>query len=117
MQKRQLELEEKSHKEAVAKRRRELQQAKENGYISGTTEGRQLFINLFLPYSEALRRRLDEAMSGKARKRGMFAVHTHVLSLLAEIELRLETVPYERDIQSSIDRYPGQPLAFNEDNI
>ena len=31
MQKRQLELEEKSHKEAVAKRRRELQQAKEKG--------------------------------------------------------------------------------------
>ena len=56
-------------------------------------------------------------MSGKARKRGMFAVHTHVLSLLAEIELRFETVPYERGIQSSIDRYTGQPLEFNEDTI
>ena len=79
MQTRQLELEEQSHKEAVAKRRRELQQAKEKGYISGTTEGRQLFINLFLPYSEALRRRLDEAMTRKARKWESFAVHTHVL--------------------------------------
>ena len=81
MQTRQLELEEQSHKEAVAKRRRELQQAKEKGYMSGTTEGRQLFINLFLPYSEALRRRLDEAMSGKASKWGSFAVHTHALIL------------------------------------
>ena len=79
MQTRQLELEEQSHKEAVAKRRRELQQAEEKGYISGTTEGRQLFINLFLPYSEALRRRLDEAMTRKARKWESFAVHTHVL--------------------------------------
>ena len=79
IQTRQLELEEQSHKKVVAKRRRELQQAEEKGYISGTTEGRQLFINLFLPYSEALRRRVDEAMSGKARKWGSFAVHTHVL--------------------------------------
>ena len=79
MTKRQLELEEQSHKEAVAKRRRELQQTKEKGYISGTTEGRQVFINLFLPYSEALRRRLNESMSGKASKWGSFAVHTHTL--------------------------------------
>ena len=79
MTKRQLELEEKSHKEAVAKRRRELQQAKENGYISGTTEGRQLFINRFVPYSEALRRRVGEAMSGKARKWGSFAFHIYIL--------------------------------------
>ena len=81
MTKRQPELEEQSHKEAVVKRRRELQQAKEKGYMSGTTEGRQLFINLFLPYSEALRRRLDEAMSGKASKWESFAVHTHALIL------------------------------------
>ena len=90
MQTRQLELEEQSHKEAVAKRRRELQQAKEKGYISGTTEGRQLFINLFLPYSEALRQRLNETMSGKASKWGSFAVHTHELSE----ELGIEYLAY-----------------------
>ena len=90
MQTRQIELEEQSHKEAVAKRRRELQQAKEKGYISGTTEGRQLFINLFLPYSEALRQRLNETMSGKASKWGSFAVHTHELSE----ELGIEYLAY-----------------------
>lgn len=79
MTKRQLKLEEQSHKEAIAKLRRELQQAKEKGYISGTTEGRQLFINLFLPYLEALRQRLNEVMSSKAIKWGSFAVHTLAL--------------------------------------
>ena len=88
MNTRQIDLEEQSHKEAVAKRRRELQEAKEKGYMSGgTTEGRQLFINLFLPYAEALRRRLDEAMSGKASKWAQFANHTHQLSE----ELGIET--------------------------
>ena len=77
---RQIDLEEQSHKEAVAKRRRELQKAKEKGYMSGTAEGRQLFINLFLPYTEALRQRLDEAISGKASKWAQFANHTHQLS-------------------------------------
>ena len=50
MNKAQLELEEQSHREAVIKRRRELQAAKEKGYASGTTEGRALSRGLFLPY-------------------------------------------------------------------
>ena len=60
MNSKQLALEEQSHREAVKKRRRDLQQAKEKSYISGTTEGRQLFLNLFLPYSEVLKKRLQE---------------------------------------------------------
>ena len=91
MNTRQIDLEEQSHKEAVAKRRRELQEAKEKGYMSGgTTEGRQLFINLFLPFAEDLRRRLDEAMSGKASKWAQFANHTHQLSE----ELGIEYIAY-----------------------
>ncbi|WP_037990659.1 DNA-directed RNA polymerase [Synechococcus sp. CC9616] len=90
MNSRQLKLEEQSHREAVKKRRRDLQQAKEKSYISGTTEGRQLFLNLFLPYSEALNDRLQIVMQGKASKWGHFAIHTHDLTE----ELGVEYVAY-----------------------
>ncbi len=70
MNKTQLELEEQSHREAVTKRRRELQVAKEKGYVSGTAEGRELFRGLLLPYSDAIRIRIDTVMSGKASKWG-----------------------------------------------
>ena len=77
---RKLKLEEQSHREAVKKRRRDLQQAKNKSYISGTTEGRQLFLNLFLPYSEALKERLQTVIQGKANKWGQFAIHNHDLT-------------------------------------
>ena len=86
--KRQKELEELSHREAVKKRRRDLQKAKDKSYISGTTEGRQLFRNLFLPYSEALKERLRTVLEGKASKWGHVSIHTHSLTEeLGQIEL------------------------------
>ena len=77
---RQLKQEQHSHREAVKKRRCDLHQAKEKSYISGTTEGRQLFLNLFLPYSEVLNEHLQIVMQGKASKWGQFAIHTHDLT-------------------------------------
>mgnify|MGYP001315205401 CR=1 FL=1 len=88
--KRQKELEEQSHREAVKKRRRDLQKAKDKSYISGTTEGRELFRNLFLPYSEVLKERLQTAIQGRASKWGQFAIHTHSLT----VELGVEYVAY-----------------------
>ena len=76
MHKTQLELEEQSHREAIVKRRRDLQAAKEKGYVSGTTEGRELFRGLFLPYSDAVRLRINTVMSGKVSKWGQFATYT-----------------------------------------
>ena len=90
MHKTQLEREEQSHREAIVKRRRELQAAKEKGYVSGTTEGRELFRGLFLPYSDAVRLRIDTVMSGKASKWGQFATHTHQLTE----ELGIDYVAY-----------------------
>jgi hypothetical protein len=90
MQKTQLELEEQSHREAVIKRRRDLQAAREKGYVSGTTEGRELFRGIFLPYSDTVRLRIDNVISGKASKWGQFATHTHQLTE----ELGIEYVAY-----------------------
>jgi len=90
MNRTQLELEEQSHREAVTKRRRELQVAKEKGYVSGTDEGRKLFGRLFLPYSDAMKLRIDTVKSGKASKWGQFATHTHQLTE----ELGIEYVAY-----------------------
>ena len=90
MHKTQLELEEQSHREAVIKRRRELQVAKEKGYVSGTAEGRELFRGLFLPYSDAVKLRINTVMTGKASKWGQFATHTHQLTE----ELGIEYVAY-----------------------
>ncbi|QNI87646.1 hypothetical protein [Synechococcus sp. ROS8604] len=90
MNKTQLKLEEQSHREAVAKRRRGLQSAKEKGYISGTTEGRELFRGLFLPYSDTVRSRIDDVTSGKASKWAQFANHTDQLTE----ELGIEYVAY-----------------------